>query len=343
METPEGQTGEEQLTNNPPTPPPEPAQIIDTPTNEEGSGNQRQEPQTPPQEPVRVIIDKDERQDVHPLIANIISFLTLCAAIAAFVYTYKLFDAANTANETSAKGVAAAITADSISREALKLSQLQYLSQIKKDVDNAIEITNKTIADEMKYRKQFALDSQSTQAQIAALNETKKQFEEENEPYLEIGDIAVKRFEIGKPIIIEYSVKNLSQQTVKEDSAQTAMEYIDKRDYDTFVQNPFGLIQMAKPIKKIQYYVKESPSIGYLYTNTPIAILTKEQFDNFRNGTFFLFIMGKYKYHNTRNFKRKTYEFVIQLHVNADMNSNSELLERTAFDFIKNENRNGWK
>ncbi len=223
------------------------------------------------------------------------------------------------------------------------------LAQSKRDSVNSAETKENQKKDNERFitnltnqKAVFNLQSKATQAQIDALNETKKQFEEENEPYLEISEIAVKRFEIGKPILIEFYVKNLSQQTVKEDSTQTAIEYIDIRDYNAFTQNPFGFITLAAPVKKTQYYVKESPSIQYLYVNTPIATLTKEQFDSFRNGTLFLFIMGRYKYHNIRNFKKKTYEFAIQLHVNTDMNSKAEFLGRTSFDFIYNENKNGW-
>jgi hypothetical protein len=245
MEPEEEQHKEEQLdNNNNPLQPTMSPNAIDTPTNEESAIKQTEVTTPQPQEPVRIIIEQDKRNDKHSAIANVLSFLGLCLAGAALFYTYKLYDKT--------------IEANKISQNSLTLAREQF-QQSKKDNDSAKKEAEKAAAENnIKYRKQFSLDSQSLSAQINAFKASQQESELENRPFVQVYNIKIDTSgSIGN---IKFTVFNYGKFPAK-------IEYVKYR---------IGIALTIKPDKRI--YLKWENNERKIYIVSGLNSLPEIQF-----------------------------------------------------------------
>ncbi|MDR3694803.1 hypothetical protein [Mucilaginibacter sp.] len=122
-------------------------------------------------------------------IANLIAAVAVCVSIVLAVFTYSLFKQASNQTVVANKSAAAAVTADSIANNSYHLSDSIY-----KESENANKIT---FAETKRYNDGFLRAQQNIfdenkkdaisreQREKTTFEETKKDFEIENRPFLQ--------------------------------------------------------------------------------------------------------------------------------------------------------------
>lgn len=271
MEPEEEQHRKEQLNDNDQPQPPMQPDFIDNPPNEEGSKNQTEITQAPQQEPIRIIIEQDKRKDTNAAISNILSFLALCLAGAAFFYTYKLYDKT--------------IEANNISKNSLSLATEQF-EQSKKDND-AARRENEKIATEnnIKYRKQFSLDSQSVRSQINAFQASQQKFEIENRPFVQVYNIKIDTS--GSAGNIKFTVFNYGKFPAK-------IEYVKYRISVALTINPDKRIYLKWENNERKIYI--ASGINSLPEIQFIKATSNEAIKAFKDGQIITYLEVEIKY-----------------------------------------------
>lgn len=133
--------------------------------------------------------------------------MVLITAILAY-FTWQLFNIATIQSDAGIKAANAAVTADSISIQALKLSQIQFKTSLQNAEEDKIEQSKRSAEDAIERRKQFELDSTSTQAQIDALIESQRQFEYGNRPFVVLTNIRIDTNFVNNVLNVTYFVVN---------------------------------------------------------------------------------------------------------------------------------------
>lgn len=160
------------------------------------------------------------------------------------------------------------------------------------------------IANEDNERRRFSLDSTSTQAQIQSIKEAQKQFEVENEPYLQIEVTSIDTpFLKGKPISIKYDIKNLKINPVKIIIDKGAFEITDARPdkFDVFKKK-------SKGANFNVYTTKESP-----YKTGGILPTEARVFNAVAGGKSSVFILNDIEYIDLLSSKKRFYKSIIKI------------------------------
>jgi len=214
----------------------------------------------------------------------------------------------------TAKASKAAEIADSLTRVALLRDSVRNIQS--------------SIDDSIKFIKRFELDRKSADGQISTMKgtlaETKKQFEATNEPYVQIGNIAVRSFNINSPISISYTLTNLNNYPLK--ILELRVTTTTRPTHPDYVEDRKGLIpQDLQAIN--QYIIKETPD-SFTYVE-PIP-LTGSRFINVLRKEYFLFLSGYVEYENLVTKTNRFYKFQIKIEDPAE--------RRTKLFYYINEN-----
>jgi hypothetical protein len=130
--------------------------------------------------------------------------------------------------------------------------------------------------------------------------QAKKQWEKDNTPELQLGNIVVNPLTVGQPIIIQFIISNFGKQSAKIVSITGTVVYSNVPAMNDF-----------------SYLPKEATPINIALrggTNFPLSLvsnvpLPQHQKDSITSGKLDLFLMGKATYINTINDSTKTYIF----------------------------------
>ncbi len=289
METENPENGQQEPNNSNTPPPPIPPDVIPPPANKPQNPNDRQSSQAVPTEPTKIIITDDKRKDKQALIANIISGLGFLLAIAIFIITYLLFKEAVSQNKTAENN--------------LQLARDQF-EQSKRDNEQAKRIqADKDVTDAIEKRKQFVLDSTSTQAQVDALKETQKDFSLENRAFPEIVDISIDTFKIKKEIIFGFEIMDLGKSPAE----------IKGGKYDVLIVGKNVTTDTIKPTYQYKIPPVTIAQGAHTVNNVKMPIEIPEIFDALVDKTVFLYFVGNFKYYSTINgrFYKKEFAFKV--------------------------------
>jgi hypothetical protein len=252
------------------------------------------------QEPPNIIVNFLEQKPEKWSYANRIAAAAVFVTIILIGVTYKLF---TEARKQSYAAIRVANSADST-----------YIEAKKNDNESSIrqrQIFDSTGADT---RKRFVLDSESTQEQISTM---KKQFEIDNEAYLEVVKPSIFSFAANQEPIVTYEIDNLGKQPVKEYSSNEAIQFVNVDSMDRFIKNPFGFIKFLKPERNSRYFVKEAPLTTTMEFEKQF-IITDSMFAWVTTGRICVFLSGNIFYINPVNSKKRHYSYCVQFLLNRD-------------------------
>ena len=233
--------------------------------------------------PFPIIIKGDDRNNLHPRIANLIAAVALILGIGAFYYTYQLFKETQSANKTT--------------REALRHQVIKdSLDDITKRKDDS-ERENEHNGEIKREHERFRLESIGTEAQINAFKKQEERFEIENEPYLQLDSVEIVDFGVGKEIVARLSFANLGTYPA---------EIISNDGIIVLGYNPITYKQLRRLLanSKLHKHISLlSPYFVYRGREGKIdlhsrALIANDNIGLLRSNTIVLYVTGRCKYKN---------------------------------------------
>lgn len=233
-------------------------------------------------------------------------------------YTYQLFEDASTSTQLakqthSSDSAFANRTFISDSELANKRFINDSMLADKRFQSETATINKQTAATQKMYElNKISFDSsikanqRTFQQQIDALNETRKDFEIANQPFLEIKiPVGMDSIRIGLPIILQYDVRNLGKYPVKIISeANAAVPMYNQPSYRLIYQDT-GNVYRANGYITYDSPINETSQMrGYIDSNYYNSIMYKRMP---------IYLLGYIKYLNLVNGKKREYDYMIQI------------------------------
>lgn len=219
------------------------------------------------------------------------------------IYTYELYN-------TAAKDSKTADTSASAANQSAKIAQ-QTLTEIK---EYNTESLNKQQASldksDVANKKNFDRIDKSLDIQDSSLRETRREFEVNNAPYLQIKVVDVSKTEKGKPINISIETENLGAYPAKIESSsiyeatKTISVPIDEAERD-FKKD-------ARAILPDGSYVAKGTPMTHEYLGL-VSPLSDTQYEMLMAEKWSIFIEGTVNYKNLANGQRKVYKYIIKI------------------------------
>lgn len=218
--------------------------------------------------------------------------VTVILAIA----TFALYWEATRQSGISNKAAQAAITADSLTQIAITRDSSRYIQS--------------SLTDSARFERQYGLSYKSLRTQIGTITTTQKDFEIENEPYLQVMQPSIETFIVGQPITLTYFFVNLGKYPAKIltlDVGGKANTYPPNvEDSNTF--------KFDKPFPDFinTFIIKESP-LSLDHPAVDEIPLTQSKYQGVISHTYNYYLYGRIQYQNLANHKNKIYSFLVQL------------------------------
>jgi hypothetical protein len=148
----------------------------------------------------------------------------------------------------------------------------------------------------------FNLQKSGLTAQIKALQQTQKNFEIENQPFLEADDVTVSLFEMGIQMQVQLTVKNVGAFPVQ------VINVTNGTAIGAVAPTVKSIINIAKAnyFPYETYISKESPAI-WTYDAQMVDV---NKYNSVKNGQFFVWIGGVITYKNLATQKVRYYTFL---------------------------------
>jgi len=240
---------------------------------------------------VKVIQEKTNQ----PTIANVISAISAAISFGLGVLTLWLYFQA---------------------KEATKLTGDALRHQIAKDRADSINTANKDTADAIANRAKYTRDSDfiskqkaGIDSQIVAVQQTQRDFNISNEPYLQVIQVKLDTFIEGKPIHVSCGFENLGGYPVKVDSSKTV---ISVRMFNPGFDHKIKISDYSTDI--INLYVTRGYPQGYtIESDYP---LSKSSYLAVIYDKYYVWLTGKIIYHNIINKESKIYTFAMKIKPN---------------------------
>lgn len=265
-----------------------------------------------------VVVNIPQQDNTPAKTANRISRFAIAVNIVLIGLTFLLFR--KTTQSTDA-AIRSANAAESTYREQkFNDSSLRARDSIKYIIDTAAQ-ANKARNDSAIEVKRFDLQNKSIQAQIKSLQETNREFQVENEPFLQLTVEGVQNFAIGGLLDVTVKIDNLGK--------YPAMIILDK-SFSAFRVVPPPFEEVYKLGKKDEdltnTYVSSSiPASKVFHHEDPI---TESQFTKTQQGTYKFYMVGFMKYENLVTHSVKTYRFEIQIQITKTQYMVKELINK---------------
>ena len=196
---------------------------------------------------------------------------------------------------------------------ALLFFAFQQISEARKS--NTISENNYKIAKEaldkgeIESRKRYKLDSINMQSQIEALKNQvsiqKKQFDIENEPLFNIGEIKAFELNPDKPVTLVYNLTNIGRFPGKLIYCRLSHSVDTKHQtIPAIVDDLYGITKSEIEEYETNSYISNSPvEITNKFTET----ISESTFNYIISGDNILYIAIAIKYENVINLKQKSY------------------------------------
>lgn len=263
-------------------------------------------------------ISSNNKKDWQPRIANLIAFGALIISGILAIYTYKVFQIANSQSESVIKAANASVDGAKTAKKTLDETK-RYNREYLKLQQNLFVSGNEDS------KKRFKRDSFSLDAQIQSIKENKNEFEIENVPNLQMGDTKVAVFKDDSAAKFKSNLYNLTKHPIKAISIKLAIYGRDRIDSAIFIKNAFNY-----PINQLlvsDYIDPQKPTEINFYS----PILPKGTVNGFINRDYLFFIVVIIKYKNYINNKNRIYKCIINCIYNPET--------RIDFFFLYNENK----
>lgn len=235
--------------------------------------------------------------------ANKISWFSFIgSAIIIFFTGYLLYKTIQSTDAT-VKAANAAVTADSVSIESLKLSKKQFDSSIAsnrdaaKQVDTTLKLQSKSVAAQIN----------STNAQINAFNREEERFKIQTQPRLTITEIKVDTLEVGRKINVLYKLGVVGNTPVIV-TAEARKIGIGNNDNEVR-KFDFSKLKLENVNIDITY-----PAIIY-NSFEPDVILDSTRFNALNKAKTFIYLVGQSNYVNLFTKDTSVYKFAYKIEI----------------------------
>lgn len=245
-------------------------------------------------------------------IANWISAIATVISLGVGVVTLSLFNETKKANINSENAVGIATEA---LRHQVKQDSLDSISDYKKDT---ADFNNRIIERSGNQRSLNHQDS-SVKAQIHAFQETQKEFEIQNKPFVQIIDMGLDNIKSGERPIIKFNFKVYGKQPVKLRDNKIQIyywhetkppTYLDKYQTDT-IRTYLGEGALFQEHQSPRIYINKTDSIAI------------------KNGISYFFVNGYLRYKNTVTNSENSYHYRYKFGYSAGQFDATGLIDTT--------------
>lgn len=242
--------------------------------------------------PLVVKIQKEKgltKQDIIAIVSVIISSILFVITLLTFQQTKRSVD----------------ISEQAIKETIINDSTMRARDSIKFIKDTVYEI-KKFIEDSDVNSKSFEVSKNALEAQINSLKEEEIKFEIQNRPFLETSSATINAFEIGVPIDIFLTVKNLGNYPVEvvNTNIRMATKYL-MPDTSNMERPP-----VSNNITKEEYISKGNDGQVEAFENEP---LSTNRFNKVNNGDWKLYVFGIITYKNLITLKQAKFKFMANI------------------------------
>lgn len=196
------------------------------------------------------------------------------------------------------------ISKDSVGIAQGALTEAQRANDLSEKNDS-ISSLSLAFADSVS-RENLALTKESVTKQIEALNESQKQFEKTNIPFLQLRDLQVVALEEKKPIKIKYVLQNLGNYPAR--IIDTEIGYFV--DTNIVSDNPYSNHSKPEHDTSENYIIKESPFNQIFTADSAINVFS---YVNLTSANNFVYFFGDITYINEVNNKKRKCSFYIKI------------------------------
>jgi|SRR5450432_2896498 len=175
------------------------------------------------------------------------------------------------------------------------------------------------------FQSKDAIKAANKSASVAenTFKEVKKEFEIDNEPYIEANSIGTNIFKIGDPIVFHYKISNLSKYPLRIIEFKEGV-IIKVNEPDINELKKIGVNNMNKLNK---YLIKENP-VDFIFPSP--FVLNKSTYDTLMAANRYVYLSAYFIYKNLVTNVEKEYDMTIRV---------SNVTEKAyRFDYITNEN-----
>jgi hypothetical protein len=262
---------------------------------------QQSEPKPPIYKRIIAFIAKDGYQ---PQVANLISFAMLAVTFFLAIYTFRLFYQTSAQTEAAIKSAKSAedavkISANTLGADTIYNNKVYKQSRVDADSNDKREDRRDTIA-----QTNLRLQNKILSAQIKAFEESQREFEIQNRPFLQISDLKLGDIKSGELPTLEFNFTNYGKQPVK----------IIKNDYASYLQNRYQIVP------KFGTYVQTDAASAYLgqgkeYRNTlkMYVVINKKDSVDIKTGLAMFYIDGALRFRNIVTNKVSVYYYTYKL------------------------------
>lgn len=181
--------------------------------------------------------------------------------------------------------------------------------------DSVTEIKEKKIAfldsiirarDYIRDSTNIALSKQSLDAQIGTMQESQKQFNIQNKPYIQISAFDLSEIQIGHNVYFKYKVQNLGNQPIILLKRAVAISIVENLPFSDI--SKFKFLKTKIPPEEINRYIKGNP-LENIFNSS--AIFGQETYNGIVNKKLFFYFYGKFTYKNVVTGTKSVSEFLI--------------------------------
>lgn len=237
------------------------------------------------------------------IVVIVISGKSLRSSNRAIIFADSSVKQAKRANDISEQSIAEVIRRNQIS------DSLKDITDKENRVKDSIFYTILQEGNE-RYKKESEINMSNTkeslEKQSEYLDQMKRQFEITNDPVLEIDNFSVS-YEIGKPVIVKYNMRNLGRYRARiiggSEFVASQFNIPNYKVLESNIDSNYG--------ESGKYVVYESPKT---FESRPGIMITKELFDALESGKIFIYFGCLIRYKNEENGEIKRFKGLYKLY-----------------------------
>ena len=244
-------------------------------------------------EPVQVIVNIPKEENKTAITANRIAIFGTIINIVLAGLTYLLFQKTIEANKTSQSSLIEAQKAVDQAKRANDIAESNFkLAQISSASSDSISNIN------------IDLTKKSVTTQIASIEKSQKEFELENRPLVQVGDIKIDSIGADKETVVSFKIVNMGKfsapVTYGKFNLSVGKKELSTQEIDKIIKN-LEWEEINTPISK-------ETTIGQIMRVRPLSDFENKKY---QDGVGFIFLIGEIKYvsFGTKNIYSTTFVF----------------------------------
>lgn len=304
-----------------PSPPP-PEQVDNPVINTKDTELQTDDGKEKHKEPINVNVNIQDEVGKYKRSEIVAIWSSVAISLALAIVTYLLFLKTVEANKISQLAFKESKRANDITEKSLRNASEQAIASAKRErtLDSLDSV------DRNKYNEEVArsnnMQNKLLQSRIEYTQETQRQFEVTNRPYLQVNNVKFFNYKENEPLVLKFDLINLGAYSAKILSGKTGFYISDKILVYPFRQLPNRTFD-PQFVNKYVFY-------GYPSSNHSIMgdkPIPKNVIDSINANKYFITMFGEFIYTNEVTGKIRIYNFSMRPLPNGD------------FIYVKNENR----